>query len=325
MKQAFTFDDVLLVPQYSDIKRGDISFIGSLYDRYSSRPFISSPMDTVTEIDMMLAMGTMGGFGVHHRYCNLDKLWNVIIQRNFTPCIAISPSMDIEFLNEISEYNSDTLLFLDVAHGHTRKNLLFVEQLKSLGFSKIVSGNIATKEAARDYYRLGVKAFRVGLGGGSACITRQVTGVGVPQLSAVNNIYSYFKEMGVDDVTIISDGGHRNTGDIVKSLRFGADYVMLGGMLAGHKECPIPLEFRGMASKPAQESRGKENYVVEGESFVTPTHGLTSVTETLKKIEEELRLAFYYLGASNIEELRECDFNFVTPATVKENSAHYGK
>ena len=325
MKQAFTFDDVLLVPQYSDIKRGDISLESLLYGHRSLLPIISSPMDTVTEIEMMKSMIECGGKGVHHRYGDdiAEKITKVVSLFS-VPLIAVSPSMDTRLLDVIQDMNEWIICFIDVAHGHTKKNLEYVEYLRNKDL-RVVSGNIATKEAARDYYKAGVRAFRVGIGGGSACSTRLVTGVGVPQLSAVSNIYNYFKEVGIDDVTIISDGGHKTTGDIVKSLRFGADYVMLGGMLAGHKECPIPSLYRGMASESAQESRGKKNYVVEGKEFSNLPIIDKSVKDTLKKIEKELRLAFYYLGASNIEELRECDFNFVTNATLKENTAHYGK
>jgi len=287
--QAITFDDISLVPQFSDVEREDINIGTELFNKELKVPVISSPMDTITGLPMIYAIRMAGGTGIHHRYCNLDWLEEVSLNHG---AIAISPSMEIEFLEKIIAQNSinkyPSIFCLDIAHGHTKRNLDFCYELVKMG-ANVISGNIITAYAAEAYLKIGVKALRVGIGSGSVCSTRVVTGVGIPQLTAIQNVWD---AVG-NDAVIISDGGHRTTGDIVKALAFGADFVMLGGMLAGTDEAEGGTHFRGMASEEALAERKKE-FFVEGISKEVEPKG--SVVKVLDEIKQAIETACYYLG-----------------------------
>jgi IMP dehydrogenase len=273
-------------------------------------------MDTISGIGMLEAMLQGGGIGIHHRYCETG----ILIMASDFGGIAISPSMDMEFIASMTK-NWDgrlpPIFCLDVAHGHTKRNLDFAHELIKMG-AEVISGNIVTEEAAEAYLKIGVKALRVGIGSGSACTTRVVTGVGIPQLTAIQNIYD---AVG-NDAVIISDGGHRTTGDIIKSLAFGADFVMLGGMLAGTDEAEGTINysgkgdvpetssvFRGMASEGALSERKKE-FFVEGTSRNVKRKG--SVIKVLDNIKDAIETACYYLGATNLKELKGAEYVYVT-------------
>ena len=139
----------------------------------------------------------------------------------------------LKFIETLLTFNSDLVAVMDVAHGYTKRNLEFCVEMQRLGVN-VVSGNIATVHAAEHYLKLGINHLRVGVGSGSVCSTRIVAGVGYPQGSALYEINTLRKDY--PNMRIISDGGHRTSGDIVKALAFGADFVMLGGMLAGTDE-----------------------------------------------------------------------------------------
>jgi IMP dehydrogenase len=305
--KAFTFDDVSLVPQFTEAERGDIDIRSSLLYYDMKIPIISSPMDTVSGLKMLVSIRDYGVVGIHHRYCEIRYLEGALQHGG----IAVSPSKGLVFIENLMRYvGRPTLFCLDVAHGHTKRNLDFAHELIKMG-AEVISGNIVTEEAAEAYLKIGVKALRVGIGSGSACTTRVVTGVGIPQLTAIQNIYD---AVGTDAV-IISDGGHRTTGDIVKALAFGADFVMLGGMLAGTDEAEGGTHFRGMASAGALSERKKE-YFVEGISKEVQPKG--SVVKVLDEIKDAIETACYYLGASNLKELKGSQYVYVTQNGWKE-------
>jgi IMP dehydrogenase/GMP reductase len=192
------------------------------------------------------------------------------------------------------------------------KNLEFCKELKKNGVNNIISGNVVTNDAVSSYMSIGIKHIKVGIGGGSVCTTRLVTGCGYPQASAIHEIYS---EWG-DDACIISDGGHNNTGDVVKALALGADFVMLGKLLSETKEVPKPGTYRGMASKAALEER-KAEYFVEG--VEVSKDNKHTVSGVLTEIRDAIKTAAYYLGASNLRDLRETYFIEVTANSIREN------
>lgn len=258
-------------------------------------------MDTITGKEMMFAMEKAGGIGIHHRYHPDRELAKLAL---VCGGIAVSPSMGVDFLSVVSGFNSCSLMVLDVAHGHTKRNLDYCKQMIDLGMD-VVSGNIATEWAAEDYLKIGVKYLRVGLGSGSICSTRTVAGCGKPQASAIYDIHQKFPE-----AHIISDGGHKVYGDIVKALALGADFVMLGGMLAGTDEAISQTTYRGMASHQALSERGKKDFISEGVNKEVAPKG--SVIPILEEIEKAIKLGCYYVGARNLEELKEADWEFVT-------------
>jgi IMP dehydrogenase len=186
---------------------------------------------------------------------------------------------------------------LDVAHGD-HKNILFEIQRIKLNYPniKLIVGNVATFFAANRLAELGVDAIKVGIGPGAACRTREVTGFGVPQFTAIMEcarVKKYFP-----DVKIIADGGIRNSGDIVKSLAAGADTVMIGSLLAGCNEAPNPGEYYGNASEHVNGHRAPE-----GSYGKVKRTG--SVEDVIKKLAWGIRSGLSYGGVRTIKELQE--------------------
>ncbi len=192
---ALTYDDVLLVPGYSDItSRNDVDLThGQLNLR---TPFISSNMDTVTEEDMAIAMHHQGGMGIIHRFLTarrLDQIIKRVKSSGANPCISIGINGDSEELLHTGLKNKVRLYCVDVAHGHHAGVAARIEDIrgftKGWGDVKIIAGNIATPEGARFLVKAGADIVKVGIGPGSHCTTRIVTGHGVPQLTAIKNVY----------------------------------------------------------------------------------------------------------------------------------------
>lgn len=343
MKEAFTFDDVLIVPKFSTIesrREVDIS-INSSNLPYAQLPIISSNMDTVTGSKMALAMAENGGIGCLHRFCsiedNVQMFKDSIYGDNQTdlsiPAVSFGLGLkEIERAEALFCAGAHTFI-LDVAHG---AQLAVANQVKAvrelLGEScLIIVGNFATSDSVKTFleYCPDVNGIKVGIGPGSACTTRIKTGIGYPQLSAVKEIAQFFKNT---NIPVIADGGMKTPGDIAKALGAGAHCCMLGGMLAGTQESPgimhtirdkIIKEYRGSASKEAYEAQGKdESYrTAEGESFFVDYKG--PVKDVLRDIEGGLRSAFSYVGARNLKEFHDkVEFVRVTPSTVVENQAH---
>jgi IMP dehydrogenase len=231
------------------------------------------------------------------------------------------------------------VVVVDVAHGHAEHVLEMIQQLKRrFPNTAVIGGNVATAEGVRDLVKAGVDAVKVGVGSGSICITRLVTGFGVPQLTAVAECAHAGRELGVP---IISDGGTRNSGDMVKALAAGASAVMVGSLLAGTDESPGASVIRegrrykvvrGMASLSANVSRKEidqgeldlsefERVVPEGVEALVPHRG--AVAETLHQLVGGLRSALSYAGAATIEELWDkAEFIRITPAGEKESAPH---
>ena len=300
----FTFNDIILMPDYSDSDNRDKN-LGKckLFDFELDIPVISSPMDTVTGIQMMKAMRGNGAIGVHHRYCDESELKLASFFQNGG--IAISPSLGIDFITKIHSMYPKTFFVFDVAHGDTKKNLDFCKDLKLNGVHNITTGNIVSKYAVDSYLNIGVTVFKVGVGSGSACTTRVVTGFGYPQASA---IYDLNKEFG-RGITIISDGGCSTTGDIIKAFALGADFVMSGRLFAGTEESISHTTYRGMASASALSER-KDNYFAEGEEINIKPNG--SVANVLMDIKNAIEQACYYSGSGHYKELMDVDMYLIT-------------
>ena len=321
-----SFDDVLLVPQYSDINsRTEIDISRTLGDQTYEIPIISSPMDTVTGLDMAKTFSTLGGMSVTHRYCSMQE------QSKMTPATsaaAIGINGDfmerIDYLNKTSNVN---VFCLDVAHGH---HVLMERALKSIKDKygddfTLIAGNVATPQGYVSLSEWGADAVRIGIGGGSICSTRVQTGHGVPTFESVLTC-------GYEDgATIIADGGIKSAGDIVKALAAGADFVMLGSMLAGTDESPGQVfqssdggkykVYRGMASVEAQRDwRGKAKSL-EGISTTIPYKG--SVVPIVENLIQNIKSGLSYTGARNITQLQSrAEFILQTHAAQIESSTH---
>lgn len=320
LEKALTFDDLLIVPSYSDIDSidGEIFTNTTICGVNLRIPAISAAMTTVTDHHMQLHMRQHGSLGILHRYTPPDWSENDVFE-HFSKgivrgTIAVSPSMDKGLLREVVSEVSDPILAIDVAHGHRQAVLDFASFLKSLAPDVcVMSGNLVTVDAAKDYASIldpERDALKVGIGGGGACSTRITAGVGYPQASAIYDI-----RQALPEYTIISDGGIKNSGDLVKALALGADAVVIGSLFAGTDEAPGKKwadkkgntwkEYAGMASHDVLVKAGK-TVRVEGVSGKVPYHGsLENVLFGPSGLITGLKLGMSYIGARNIFELQE--------------------
>lgn len=315
MREAITYDDVLLEPQYSDIRsRKEIDISTDLGNELSlSLPIISSPMDTVTESQMAYALHKAGGMGIIHRYNTIEvqaeKVERVFAEGGTTVAAAIGVSGDFIERAHAAMEQGCRVLCVDVAHGH---HIMMKDALQRLrkdfgDHIHIMAGNVATLEGINDLSDWGANSVRCNIGGGSICSTRVQTGHGLPGLQTIIDCSKTDR-----DVAIIADGGIRNSGDIVKALAAGADAVMLGSLLAGTVESPGEVftnaeglkykTYRGMASKEAQVKWRGRYSSFEGVSSTVPYRG--RVGEILADLERGIRSGLSYSGARNMQELR---------------------
>ena len=288
-----TFDDVLLVPQYSEINSRetiDLSqdFLGFKLDI----PILSANMDLVTGAKMAIAMRESGGLGILHRfYSSWEEesadIRTVYIKGNGPTAFSVGiRDFDvalgkIEYVQRYS--NGNPIVCIDVAHGdHKRVGELLTIIKKSYPQVKIIAGNVSTWDGYRYLAHAGADAVKVGIGGGSACTTRIVTGFGYPQLSAIMDIYEKKQSMSWPEEypPIISDGGHSSSGDIVKSLAAGADVVMLGNLLAGTEETPGEV-LESVNGRRFRRYRGQSIFGINGERYVK--EGVSGFVANLKR------------------------------------------
>jgi len=336
IKEALTYSDVLLEPQYSDIKsRSEVSIASILRGNGPTTklglPIIASPMDTISEEEMGVVMWQEGGLAVVHRYNTITEqasiLDGIIVGAGCTAAAAIGTSGDyLERAHALVEAGT-RILCVDVAHGH---HTLMKQALATLrqvfgDAVHIMAGNIATLEGYNDLVDWGADSVRCNIGGGSICSTRIQTGHGVPGLHTI------IECAGSDrNAPIIADGGIRNSGDIVKALAAGADFVMLGSLLSGTDETPGDVinthegkvkSYRGMASKDAQvEWRGR-TASLEGVATTVPCKG--PVDDILDDLARGIRSGLSYSGARTITELQsKAKFIRQTSSGQTESSTH---
>jgi IMP dehydrogenase len=341
-KYTLSFDDMLLVPKYSEIEsRNEVDMISDLRDLEFTLPIFSSPMDTITEVEMSLAMSRKGGLGIIHRYNTIEEQCSMaeeVLGQSHRVSAALGASGDyLERATALYDIGV-RILCLDIAHGH---HILMERALKSIRdkFGSdvyVIAGNVAMAEAYMDLSTWGADAVRVGIGGGSICSTRIQTGHGVPTMQSVMACHlarhlMVPKAAEFTPAKIVADGGIRYAGDIVKALAGGADFVMLGSVLAGTKESPGTVfqenngerykVYRGMASPEAQEDWRGHARSLEGISTTVPYRG--SVYKILDSLDMSVRSGFSYSGARTIKELRDkCEFVIQSSAGQVESNTH---
>ena len=391
MKKYLTYDDVNIVPKYSELNsRDDVDLTTKFTkNRKLHIPIVASPMDTVTEEDMAIEMMERGAVGVIHRFMSIKKQsrmmqslhykWDSFFNigdgkersadndydawyeklhnkskisksdyeelkdygmftddmaetdrmwRNLPLCAAVGVTGD--YLERAKELvlNGCNVLLIDVAHGHHKNVGDAIEEIKSkISNIEVIAGNIATRDGAEFLCEKGADGIRVGIGNGSLCETRIRTGVGLPQVSVLLDLYSVCDDW---NVPIIADGGIRNVGDVAKGLGCGADTIMVGSLLSGTKESPGQIEkqgqwpneklfkkYRGSASR---DSKGNDKNV-EGNHKVIPYKG--KVNRILSDIEDGIKSSCSYVGANNLEEYRSLvEFVEVTNAGQIEAQPH---
>lgn len=323
---ALTFDDVLIVPNYSEVKRKDIDLSISISKRINlSIPLISSPMDTVTEADLAIILGNMGGLGIIHRNLSIeDQISEVRKAKKGTSIVGAAVGIGDDLENRVEELvrAGTDVLVLDSAHGFSKwvieATKYIADKYKEL---TLISGNVATSAGAKALITAGATALRVGMGPGSICTTRIVAGIGIPQITAILETVSCAKNY---NIPVISDGGIRFSGDITKALACGAEAVMIGSLFAGTKESPGKevikdgkkyKVYRGMGSLGAMKEGSAARYgqeyrkgqdkklVPEGIEGMVEHKG--SVTDLVSQLTGGLQTGMYYAGVQTVKELQE--------------------
>ena len=354
MNYSLTYDDIQLVPQYSNIpSRTKIKLHTLVSRRYGLlNPIVASPMDTVCGLEMAYKMFKLGGVGCIHRFNSIEEQskivkelyhriyseengnqfeeWGVMLD-NWHSEIPHVPIMAAIGVSESDKYRAKHLvesgcniLLIDVAHGHHENVRKMIEWCRENLDDKvdIIAGNIATKEAAQELESWGADGLRVGIGGGSLCTTRVKTGFGVPNVSCIEDIISVAK------TPVMADGGIRSSGDISKALALGASSVMLGSLIAGTDEAPGQIvetpkglykRYRGSASLETKVTHGQQTRNVEGESTTIPYKG--GVKFIVNGLIDGVKSALSYGGAKNLQEFKP-PYVVVTNSGINEAKPH---
>jgi IMP dehydrogenase len=333
--RGLSFDDVLLVPGYNGIKsRQNVTTSVELRGKKFEIPLISSNMDTITEIEMANAVTDLGGMSILHRFMSIDDNVAMFKKLKHPTKVGISIGLGKDGLaraEALIAAGAD-IICVDVAHGHSKEVNRTIRLLRDTHGDNVlvIAGNVATYAGADYLAAAGADVIKVGIGSGSVCTTRLKTGFGVPQLTAI-------QECRKVDRMLISDGGTRNPADAVKALAAGADFVMLGGMLAGTDETPGQVvekagpggkikfkRFRGMASREAQEDfmGGMSEWkTAEGVAIDVICRG--PVRDVLQDLMGGIRSGLTYCGASTIKDLqRKAQFMEISPAGRVEGTPH---
>ena len=343
IKESLTFDDVLLLPKYSNVLPSDTNISLNLTKKITLKaPFLSPAMDTITESRMAIAIAKSGGLGVIHRNLSIKDQTKEIIKvksKNLLVGAAVGTNKEDLLRSKSLIDNGCDLIVVDTAHGHSEKVLKILSKLKKInGKIPICVGNIATGEAAKKLYNSGADIIKVGIGPGSICTTRMVAGIGVPQISAVMDVKKALKKK---NVKIISDGGIKFSGDIAKALAAGADAIMMGSIFAGTDESPgkkfkykgkFYKQYRGMGSIGAMSSgsanryfqknfKDKSKFVPEGVEGRVIYKG--SVSKIIYQLKGGLRSSMGYIGAKNLNQIiKNAEFIKITKAGFYESMVH---
>lgn len=348
ISEALAFDDVLLIPTYTEVKSRSIPDLATTIAGIKLKiPIVSSPMDTITESDMAIAMGLAGGMGIIHRFMSpseqIDNIRSVLkneerlkVSIPKVAAVGLGTSEVSRFKELWSSVPLDAVL-IDVANGHAKFMLDGINQIKDLAPDvRLIVGNVATGEGFRYLAETGaVDAVRVGIGSGSICSTRIQTAFGVPLLHSIMECY-YVKQTRpkTANVAIIADGGIRYPSDLVKSIAAGADAIMCGRVLAATTETPgsylrdeetgmMYKTYRGMASAEVQKDhRGglKPLTCAEGVSTKLPAKG--PVSTIVEEFAGGLRSGMTYANATSLDELRRnAKFIRITSSGLSESHA----
>lgn len=353
---ALTFDDVLLVPAYSEVLPREVSTKARFTRNISLNiPIVSAAMDTVSEKAMAIMLARKGGISVVHKNMGIEaqarqirEVKEYLAEGDKIPCldaegrlrVAAGVGITADVLDRVTglvEAGVDAIV-LDSAHGDSHGVVEALRKIKAV-YPELdtVVGNIATAEAAVRLIEAGADSLKVGIGPGSICTTRIIAGVGVPQISA---IYDVAKAAEGSGVPVIADGGLRYSGDIVKALAAGGDSVMIGSMFAGTDEAPGEIfeengrkfkSYRGMGSVDAMKAGSRDRYFQDGEDSTkklvpegvvarVPYKG--SVGDIIYQLVGGIRSGMGYCGAADIDALHTARFVRITANGLVENHPH---
>lgn len=361
ISNALTFDDLLIKPGYTGFDRSEITFTTNITKNIKlTCPIVSAPMDTVTEAPLAIALGKLGGLGFIHRNLSVtDQAGEVkkVKAAGVKVGAAVGSSAGYEDrVRALVEAGVDIIL-IDSAHGYAKKVIEAVQYVKANFSVDVIAGSVATAEGAKALIDAGADGLRVGMGPGAICSTRIVSGMGVPQMTAIFDTTRVARE---HNVPVIADGGIKYSGDITKALAAGASTVMFGRLFAATEESPgivheLPTEqvpsrfqnildgsdtytfkeYRGMGSIGAME-RGKQvssEDEFHGKSFTGDVliaegvEGLVPCSGTVKQLVDQMvggvTSGMFYIGAKTIPELWDtAQFMQISQASLTESHPH---
>lgn len=324
-EERITFSDVSLLPMHTFLNSRFDSDPYIDVDDYHILPLIAANMSSISTEAMAFSLYDQGVLVPIHRFQSIENQVRTIKalfeQKHIRKRVPIAATVGLnDGARSLALSKYVDWFFLELAHADSNNAILEVKRLKkSYPDKKLVVGNVGTKEACKRLYDAGADFIKVGISSGSPCSTFLVTGCYVPQLSAV---------LACEGYPIISDGGHRDTGDILKSLSASAAMVMVGSLLAGTDESEgqgtSTRRYSGMASKAAQidrDGRFPDNIVPEGISVDVPYKG--SAKQVIKDLEAGIRQGMAMLGVRTIKELREnVIFQRLSSSAKIEGSPH---
>jgi IMP dehydrogenase len=307
--QSLTYDDISLIPtQVSRIKSRtqaatNCTFLGMKLNV----PVISSPMDSVTGIEMAKALTSCGSLGIINRFdSSLDSVVNSKNGRGIK-AVSIALNTDLKTIEKIAE--KKYIVCIDTANANNKEVLKKTEQIKKKFDVKLIVGNIAHGASLDQLVNAGADAVRVGIGSGSVCTTSIQTGIGIGQVSSLLNVLFARKNKKLK-IKVIADGGIKSPGDVAKAIALGADVVMLGRMLSGTRETPGEvIKYNGQLWKKYRGSASfgvkMRNEFIEGEETMVAYKG--SVKSVIDGISDGLKSSMSYMNCLNIEELRRTE------------------
>ncbi len=338
---GLTFDDVLIMPNYSKVAPNEAKVETQLTKTLKLNiPILSSAMDTVTESPMAIALGKLGGMGIIHKNLSILKQAEEVRKAKTAKVLvgsAVGASGDfLERAESLVKAGTDVVV-VDTAHGHSQRVIDAVKKIKARLKVQVVAGNVATYAGAKALVLAGADAVKVGIGPGSICTTRIVSGCGVPQIYAIQEAVRACK---AKKIPVIADGGIKYSGDIVKALAVGAGAVMLGSLFAGTDEAPGEIivdnnqkykAYRGMGSLGAMALGSKDRYGQEGvvsaklvpEGVEARVAYKGSVEAVVYQLMGGLKSGMGYAGAKDLPALQKTvNLIRISSAGLRESHVH---
>ena len=339
-KVYYSYNDIFLVPKCTTLNsRSEASTNVTLGKFNLTTPFISANMDTITGPQMATALWNLGAIGALHRFNTIDMAVHDYLtvvdnagQGDGDCIVSIGVNKDYQERAYVLHSSGASVFLVDVAHGHSIqvKNTLKWLRKTFKDEITIIAGNVATPNAVLDLASWGADVVKVGVGPGSVCKTRVVTGHGVPQFSCLLECSA---AADLNNIKIIADGGIRSSGDIVKSFVAGADYVMIGSLFAGTEQTPgekhnidnvYVKSYRGMASNDAQISYKGDNTKLpaeEGIALTIPYKG--DVSQIVTELRQGLQSGMSYCNARELNEIyRNASWAVQTSSGYAEGTPH---
>jgi IMP dehydrogenase len=306
--QSLTYDDISLVPtEISRIKsRKETATSAEFLQEKLQQPVISSPMESVTGLDMAKELTSLGCLGILNRFdSSLKRILEDDSNGKEIKAVSVALNTAIDVIEKLASHNY--IICIDTANANNHEVLHKAEEIKKRFNVRLIVGNIAHGATLTQLESAGADAVRVGIGSGSVCTTSIQTGIGIGQVTSLLDVL-FAREKKKLNIKIIADGGIKSPGDVVKAIALGADAAMLGRMLAGTKETPGDVikyndqlwkKYRGSASFGVK----MKNEFIEGEETMVPYKGV--VQNVIDGISDGLKSSMSYMNCLNLDELRE--------------------